>query len=174
MKPARVLALYAIALVASLCPAQTITLADLAALAGDWKGTLTYRDFRSDQEFDIPAKLSLRASRLKTTIFLEFVFSDPGRDVEDVQTFTQSQSKESLIETIFQDGRPVQKEWKVERFEKSEDGLVAVLTTPSTDNNRPAVLRRTITLDGSSLTFVQEVSYGEKFQQRNRAVFERA
>ncbi len=162
---------------ASVSPQQTQ--ADLRqAFTGDWVGVLEYRDYSepatSTRRVQLPTWLSIAPSG--SALREHFTYDDgPTKTVEgtDLVTF----DPQALTYSDAEEGKPAQV-YKVTGYDKLKSGrgdLVLIGTT--TDNDKPAESRITLTIRRNLLSWTEEVrpaGSSEGFAFRHRFTFTRA
>ncbi len=176
----RTASLFAAVIVASAMPvwAQTMPApyALQAGLAGKWTGALGYRDYQSNQMFELPVTTEIQALPDGATIVRVSSFDDGPQTgfvyITSASLYDAAQA--SVSTTTLRKGRPV--ETGVEKvttvsFTDATHWVVRYDNRGS-DDNKPAQLRTTETRDGDTLTAVKEVlpddQPGKGWQFRNR------
>ncbi len=146
---------------ASYLPAALIRSGDFArpgaSFAGDWTGTLEYRDFKTDQPVKLPTRLTIRSSSDGRALTFAYTFDDgPGKQVHETSTLTLFPQARSA--TISSEGERTATAYSVEGFDEFTEsrGGTLVLTGQGTDNDKPADVRLTVTLDATHLTWRKE------------------
>ncbi len=131
------------------------------ALAGDWTGTLDYRDYSADTRETLPAVLQSDGKVLAWT------FDDgPGKTVRSSETWTFDATGQSLIITAGKNGPD---QWRVVESRASADGasLTIVLDGESIENGREVFARKILTRDGNRLRITKQTRVaGEPFLMR--------
>ena len=151
-------------LLATLLQAHPLT----AALAGNWTGTLEYRDYRSDRRVTLPTTLAVSGDGINVLLF-SYVYDDgPGKTVRSTDRITID---------------PVARTYRIQNGDGTYDATFAasglaefgpashtvVLTGKGEENGVAVDLRTTLTLDGGSLTMLRESKKpGEDWLFRNQ------
>ncbi len=141
-------------------PADTATVV-AKALAGDWSGTLDYRDYSDDTRETLPTLMHGDEQVLAWT------FDDgPGKTVRSSETWAFDAAGQSLTITA---GTNAPDQWRVVEARVSADGasLTLVLEGESTENGRSVIARKILTRDGNRLRITKQTRVaGELFLMR--------
>lgn len=146
--------------------AQTARLksADLNRLSGaEWKGTLTYVDYRSGKNTSIPSNLTVRSGADKSSWEYDFQYPD------------EPKANKKSIARLSLDGRTYDGETVIEKT-KLKGGVLKIVTTQSgTDNDKKAVFRFTYLIAPSTFSIKKEVRYedGKEYFERNEYSWKR-
>ncbi len=133
-----------------------------AALAGNWKGALRYRDYQDSTRFvTLPTLLTGTLAADSGQVQLDFTYDDgPGKTVLDRDIF----DLDPALKTV-RWGGPKDPDTRT-RFDVTEfAGDIAtrpirlVLESDGRDNNKPAHIRETVTLSISDLHILKEVRF---------------
>ena len=127
-------------------------------LNGQWKGKLTYQDYRSNKKVSILSNLTVTESNEdKLSWIFEYEYPDEPKA-----------NKKSIVK-ISEDGKTFDEETVVERTNLPNKTLKIVTTKNGMDNDKPAVLRHTYLLSKKSFSIKKEVKYEgtQKFFERN-------
>lgn len=143
-------------------PAQPIdaavTLA--AALAGNWAGTLDYRDYGNDQRTSLPTLMTA------TGLQLAFTFDDgPGKTVRSTDTWSVTPDGKSLVI-----GHEKSREtMAIAELRRSANGSVTLVAEGSgKENGRTVMVREILTRDGPVLRLTRmSRSAGQPFIMRH-------
>lgn len=151
-----------IAVAQGLLPATADTASVVAmALAGDWTGTLDYRDCSADTRETLPTRMQSDGQVLAWT------FDDgPGKTVQSSEAWTFDASGQSLTITA---GINAPNQWRVVESRASADGasLTIVLEGESIENGREVFARKILTRDGDRLRITKQTRVaGEPFLMR--------
>ncbi|MCL9982575.1 MAG: S41 family peptidase [Erythrobacter sp.] len=145
---------------------QLPTLTDTAAmvnkaLAGDWSGTLDYRDYSKDTRETLPTMMQSDGQVLSWT------FDDgPGKTVRSSETWTFDATAKALTITA---GKNSPETWHVVEARASADGssLTIVLDGTSLENGRSVIARKILTRDAGRLRITKQTRVaGEPFLMR--------
>jgi hypothetical protein len=126
--------------------------------AGQWKGKLTYQDYRSNKKVSILSNLTVTESNEdKLSWIFEYEYPD------------EPKANKKLIVKISKDGKTFDEETVVERANLPNKILRIVTTNNGTDNDKPAVFRHTYLLSKKSFSIKKEVKYEgtQEFFERN-------
>jgi hypothetical protein len=138
--------------------APKVKAGDFKRLAGaQWKGALTYLDYRRNKKVSIPTNLTVSPSP-----------GDPLSWTFEYLYPEEPQANSKMIVTLGKDGRTVGGETVVERTALAGKTVKVVTEQRGTDNDRPALLRRSYLLGATRLSIKKEVRYdgaGEFFER---------
>jgi hypothetical protein len=126
--------------------------------AGQWKGKLTYQDYRSNKKVSILSNLTVTESNEdKLSWIFEYEYPDEPKA-----------NKKSIV-TISKDGKTFDDETVVERTKLPNKTLKIVTMNNGTDNDKPAVFRHTYLLSKTGFSIKKEVKYEgtQEFFERN-------
>jgi hypothetical protein len=153
--------------------AQTATKIEgknLKVLAGSWKGELTYLDYKDDKSKVV---LKVRTTNVwaNPNLTRNIVFTEPnGKEIKSDSVLKIGDDKRSLLED--------KDTWRVVKnvFDRDKQQRIVVLETNGEDNNKKAILRKTLVIGKNQYTITKEVSYesGSEFFFRNEFRFTRA
>lgn len=144
----------------------------IAALAGQWTGTLEYRDYRSERRVTLPTKLLVTQS----ASVLEFAYEyddGPGKTVRSRDRVTidasaatyRVQNSDGTYDATFAING-------LAGFGKGSDTVV--LIGKGTENDAPVDLRITLSVTPKQITMERESrKAGEEWMFRNRYVLTR-
>ncbi|MBK8521351.1 MAG: DoxX family protein [Ferruginibacter sp.] len=143
-------------------PALSIN--DFKPLEGNWKGTLTYKDYSSNKSQTIEA-LTVIKIRNKNSFVISIDFpNEPGRG-----------GKDKYI--IAKNGMTINKKKVIERTSQPDGSLKIVLEEKGEDGNdhKPATFHHIFLIEGDKLTLTKMVNFDAEsnFFQRNQYVFSR-
>ncbi len=131
------------------------------ALAGNWSGTLDYRDYGKDSRVTLPTLMQSDGQMLAWT------FDDgPGKTVRSSETWVFSTSGQSVSITA---GKNAPEPWRVAESRASADGAsyTLVLEGESIENGRKVLARKILTRDGNRLRITKQTRVaGEPFLMR--------
>ncbi len=115
---------------------------------GQWKGKLTYQDYRSNKKVSILSNLTVTESKEdKLSWIFEYEYPDEPKA-----------NKKSIVK-ISKDGKTFDDETVVERTNLPNKTLKIVTTNNGIDNDKPAVFRHTYLLSKKSFSIRKEVKY---------------
>ncbi len=129
------------------------------ALAGNWSGTLDYRDYSSDSRATLPTLMTSDGKALAWT------FDDgPGKTVRSVERWDTAADGRSL--TIAANARS--ETWRVAEARTAADGsLTLVLDGESLENDRRVIARKVLTRSATTLRISKMTRLaGEPFLMR--------
>lgn len=147
------LALLVLSVACSTAPPQRATISpkDLLPLVGKWTGSLTYLDYQDNQtEVTLHTVIEYKMENERLNYTVEFV--EPSGKIVNGSGFLQI----PLSQTLLFDGTAYSLV-SVDRRGKKWNEMR--LTTTGKDNNRPATIERTLTLDDSELILETRVTY---------------
>jgi hypothetical protein len=147
----------------------------VAALEGDWNGTLEYRDYSNDKRVTLPTTLEARPSVDARGARLKFRYDEgKGRFVEGTSTLRVDAAKNTLAWES-EGGKPPTEYalTGLDAFAKDRKGDL-VLTGLATENGATVEARLTVTREGDSLTILKETRpAGGTFAFRNAYRFQK-
>lgn len=150
-------ALLTLVLAAPLLPAQMATPGSLhGGLIGHWTGTLEYKDYRQpDKRVTLPTIVDIAASDAGG-VSLHFTYDDgPGKTVRGEDHFEMGANGETVEWTgVTETPSAI---FRVVSFTASDATMRLVLERQGRDNDMPATLRETLTIDAASFTVLKEV-----------------
>jgi hypothetical protein len=144
---------FAQAVVSPSISAPTTAHFPLAALQGEWVGTLEYRDFQSDRRVTLPTKLS--ATPGAGGIAMAYTYDDgPGKIVRDGFTLSVD-AKEAIFAKTDGDGASL---YRIigDMAPKAGAPLRWTLWGKGTENDKPVDVRETLTLTAREFTLLRE------------------
>lgn len=129
---------------------------DITMLQGNWKGTLTYRDFKSAKDVTMPCTLNLEVKKNGKDLVMNYAYPDnAGWNSSDNVS-------------ISADGRSINGE-KIKSRKKLDDGNIEIIIeSKGQDGSTPATIQQIITFGPSTFTLTRQVQYmttGEKFMR---------
>lgn len=131
------------------------------ALAGDWSGTLDYRDYRKDTRETLPTLMQSDGTRISWT------FDDgPDKIVRSFETWVLDAVGRTVTITA---GKNAPELWRVVEAHTSAEGasLTIVLEGESVENGRTGFARKILTRDGNRLRITKQTRFaGEPFLMR--------
>lgn len=119
-------------------------------LAGDWTGTLDYRDYSDDTRETLPTLMQ------SDGVVLTWTFDDgPGKTVRSSETWAFDATGQSLTITS---GSNAPDKWRVVESRASSDGasVTIVLDGESIENGRTVIARKIVTRDGNRLRITKQ------------------
>ncbi|MEO1015683.1 MAG: hypothetical protein AAFX08_10900 [Pseudomonadota bacterium] len=153
-------------------------MARLGELAGGWRGALAYRDYGTGEREEIGMAALIAATPDDEFIVTQARYTDPGFDVFILTVATFDAASGDYLESYHRDG-------SIERFvypRKSmrvlEDGWEYVFEGDGRDDDRPASIRRTFSLNGDRFVQRKDVDFLDddagSFEFRNETVLLRS
>lgn len=124
------------------------------ALAGSWRGTLEYRDYK-DPSRRTTLPTMLEAMQAEGSITLAFTYDDgPGKTVRGSDRLTL----DAAGKTLTWGGESSTQRYTVQSFEAPRPGraLKLVLEGEGTDNDEPATIRETLVVGPNKLQILKE------------------
>lgn len=152
----------------------------IASQAGEWTGTLEYRDYQADRWFGLPMRVTVADGGDGVTMIRTADFDD-GPNVGVVRITTVAMLGEDGFTEYsvgFRKGRvPEVSSARLTLAAWSDDAHWTILAEETaTDDDRPALIRETIVRDGARLTTLKEVDFtdddGEQWLVRNRSTLD--
>lgn len=131
---------------------------------GQWKGKLTYKDYRSNKKVSILSNLIVtESSDDKLSWIFEYEYPD------------EPKANEKSIVKISKDGKTFDGETVVERTKLPNGTLKIVTIKNGTDNDKPAVFRYIYLINKKTFSIKKEVKYEEakEFFERNEYIWNR-
>ncbi len=151
-----------------------------AGLAGQWRGTLGYRDYQSDRLEEIPMATRIEALPDGATILRISTFDDGPRvgDVFITSASLHDAAAGTVATATLRKGRPIEsgsEQAKVIAFTDAGHWTMT-LEADGSDDDKPARLRTTQVRDGDVLTATKDVrpQGTSDWQFRNRSRLVRA
>ncbi|MEZ4875534.1 MAG: hypothetical protein R2793_08820 [Flavobacteriaceae bacterium] len=128
---------------------QTLTAEDLTLLVGVWEGSLTYRDYQTDEPYTLPAMIQISNTEDKHT--LKVVTSFPN----------EPKANNTSTWIISENGTKLNGE-KVVSVKKLGDGGCEIITNEEGidgNDNKPALMKITYTIGKETFTNKKEVLF---------------
>tara|TARA_R110002167_G_scaffold14430_10_gene58665 strand:- start:2439 stop:3035 length:597 start_codon:yes stop_codon:yes gene_type:complete len=129
-------------------------------LAGRWAGALGYRDYQTDELFEIPVSTTVVQVPDGVTQVRTALFDDgPAKPVWITTTSLQDEAAGTVSSTSSRAGRPVEVSIEAVRVTDWRDNThwTLVYDSVAEDDDQPAEIRVTETRDGDSLLSVKTV-----------------
>jgi hypothetical protein len=131
-----------------------------SGLAGRWTGALGYRDYQTDELFEIPVSTTVvQVADGVTQVRISLFDDGPARPVWITTTSLQNEAAGTVSSASYRSGRPVELGVETVRLTDWSDDTHWTLVYDSTaeDDDQPAEIRVTETRDGDSLMSVKAV-----------------
>lgn len=131
------------------------------ALAGHWRGALEYRDYQSNRKFELPMDTRISTGPDNATLTRLTAYDEGPKTgvvhITTVSLFDATGSK--ATSATFRKGRAVERWTDEARVTAWQDAThwTVVYQHTGTDDDKPAEIRLTQTLDGDVLTALKEV-----------------
>jgi hypothetical protein len=125
---------------------------------GQWKGKLTYQDYRSNKKVSILSNLNvIKSTEDKSSWIFEYEYPDEPKA-----------NKKSIVK-ISKDGETIDGETVVERTKLPNETLKIVTTKNGTDNDKSSVFRFIYLISKTTFSIKKEVKYEgtDEFFERN-------
>lgn len=133
------------------------------SMDGRWAGTLTYRDYESDERTQIPVRAQVEAMDSVPGAVRRIEFVDPGRVIESTDLITIEDGTLLLI-----DPRVGLETESIDSLDVTGPTAWTMVTSArATDDNQPADIRSTITMAGDKLTWRKDVRTSGDWTFRN-------
>jgi hypothetical protein len=123
----------------------------LQKLAGDWDGELEYLDF-SDGKSLVKLATNIQARYEKDRLVLNTNYVEPNGVIVKETGFMLASSNNKTWKN--DDGT-----WTVTSFKTTEEMATIIIEQKNTDNDKPAAIRKTITIGENVYKLVKEVKY---------------
>lgn len=154
-----------------------VTIAEVrAALVGNWKGKLEYRDYQADRWFGLPVSVSIEMMRDGLTLIRHADFDDGPKTgivtITSIALFDPKTDREQSAS--FRKGRDSEIDTATLRLTRADsiDRWTLEELRDGTDDDRPARIRETTTRDGATMVTLKEVDFlddaGAAWLTRNR------
>ena len=154
--------------------AESMKLSDaMPALAGQWIGVLSYRDFQTDKRVSIPHNRTIRVGPNGGYAMSENAYTDPGYKVYSAEMYRASMRGLTIASTT-RDGIETT-QYTLLKLDGDTSAWEAVFEGRGTDNDQPADVQIHISTSVDALTIRRMVRpVGEDaFAFRNEMVFNR-
>jgi len=129
-------------------------------LTGQWSGALGYRDYQSDQLFEIPVTTTITTPGDRATLVRQSLFDDgPDKPVWITTVSVDDQAAGTSTSASFRAGRSSELTTEVVSIQAFTDPTHWTLVYAQTgeDDDQPADIRVTETRDGDALMEVKQV-----------------
>ena len=145
-----------------------------AALAGNWVGTLEYKDYsRPDKRVTLPTKLAISYTADSSALLMYFTYDDgPGKIVQDSDRFEANAAATRV--TWGTPGSTSMQQFEVSDAPSAKGVVSFVLQGEGSDNNKPATIRETFVISRDTLRILKETrEVGGAFAFRHGYVMHR-
>jgi hypothetical protein len=142
-----------------------------ASFVGTWEGELEYQDYAGPGRVKIPVVLEVLAID-ETQASWNFTYDDFGRDVLSLETHTWTDG----TYTVTTEGQDEVQTFQIADFATlfEKGSGQAVLMGKEMDDGQEVEVRRTVMLEGDSLTTLKEIKApGEEYVFRNQSTYTR-
>lgn len=151
---------------------------DLLALEGEWRGELAYLDYGSGERAGIGMAASMSATPDGAFLVTKARYTDPGFDVFIMSIMTIDKETGALVESYHR-GNDIEKfVYSMKSVEWTPSGWVYVFEDEGRDDDRPALIRRTFSLEGDVYTQRKDVDFldddREEYIFRNETILHRS
>jgi hypothetical protein len=151
--------------------AQAAAPSAFTPFVGQWQGELEYQDYQGPGRVKIPVVLEVTVID-DTHAAWNFTYDDFGRDVLSLETHTWSGGTYT-VETQGQSEVQIYQSSNLSALIESGSGQ-AILMGKEMDDGQEVEVRRTVTLEGDSLTTLKEIrAPGKEYEFRNQSVYAR-
>ncbi|MEM1407775.1 MAG: hypothetical protein AAGG59_13435 [Bacteroidota bacterium] len=120
-------------------------------LEGNWEGNLNYLNFQDDETRGT-VDLQISGKRKGDAVTLQYTYFNNGevvREGSDKVVADNNNAKFNFNDT-----------WDLDSFKKNEDGTYEfVLSTRGKDNNKKALMRKTVNISASEFTIARDIKY---------------
>jgi hypothetical protein len=143
--------------------------------AGQWAGTLEYRDFQSDKHVSLPTNLEAGIAPDGKSLRLTYIYDDgPGKIVRE--SSSPVVDPEKRIVTITSDRTKPGEQLTISNIDEISrtKRLTLILTGAGEDNNKRVDVRSTLSCGPNSLSWLRETrAAGQDFAFRDKYSFTR-
>lgn len=160
---------------AGVAHAQTNPESLLEGMAGQWTGALGYRDYQSNELFELPVETSIALAADGRTLIRTSRFDEGAAPDVFIVSAAAFDAESGLYETAgFRAGRAmwVSRERVAVSEARDNTHWTLVFTERGTDDDRAADIRVTLTRNGDEVLSVKEVDYLDdpavRFEFRNQ------
>ena len=146
----------------SIAKAQVIKMDDLHFLINDWKGTLTYIDYKSGKPYTMPANMSFQKLS-DTELLAQHIYPDEPK-ANSVDTFVIGK-----LGKFFNENKII----KVEHLPNNGIEITTQVKGKDGNDNKPALLKHIYTITEHTFTNRKEVKFigSKNWQLRNEYKF---
>jgi hypothetical protein len=145
------------------------------ACAGQWAGTLEYRDFQSNERVSLPTNLEAVVAPDATSLRLTYTYDDgPGKIVRESSTLVIDAEKRTV--TITSDPAKSSERLAISNTDEvaRTKRLVVVFAGAGKENNNKVDVRSTLSCSPNSLSWLRETRLpGQDFAFRDKYSFTR-
>ncbi len=144
-----------------------------SALAGQWTGTLEYRDFQSNERVLLPAWLEVRQSVDGKALEFAYTYDDgPAKTVTEKSTITIDEAVHQF--SVTSDRDRTSDHFQIEGGEQRGQRIKLTLTGSAQENHKPVDVRITVKIDRNLYQFTKETRMpGQEFAFRDGYTFTR-
>ncbi|NNM15901.1 MAG: hypothetical protein HKO56_04510 [Bacteroidia bacterium] len=142
---------------------NSITPSDLKVLQGDWTGSLTYIDYRSNKPYTMPADLVVKQGNNENQLSLHNSYPNEPK----------ANNKEKI--KISKEGDYLNKK-PIKSIDRSTEGQIQITTEyTGKDNNQEALIRNVYILGENQFIIKKEVKFdnSDKWLKRNEFNYKR-
>ncbi len=145
------------------------------ACAGQWAGTLEYRDFQSDERVSLPTNLESVLAADGNSLELAYTYDDgPGKIVRESSTLVINPEKRTL--TITSDRTKSSEQLTISNIDEvaRTRRLTLILTAAGEENHNKVDVRSTLSCSPNTLSWLRETRVpGHDFAFRDKYSFSR-
>lgn len=133
-----------------------LTKSFLESMNGNWVGKLTYTDYQDDKT-QVTMDVWLQNSMEGEYLIKRFFFIEP-----DGKTKQEAKSKDTTYllkggKQLFESG--YKHPWKIQSYVNTNDKQVLVIVTNDDDNDKPSLIKTTITITPTTFIVKKEIKY---------------
>ena len=142
---------------------KVVTLEDLKIILGEWTGTLTYVDYRTNKPFTMPSNVDIKQGKNENQLLLFITYPNEPK----------ANSKDKI--KISDNGQQLNKN-DVKSNQKMSNGQVIITTEYlGKDNNKQALIRNVYILGDKEFVIRKEVKFenSNEWMKRNEYNFNR-
>ena len=144
-----------------------------SALAGQWTGTLEYRDFQSNERVLLPAWLEVQPNADGKSVEFSYTYDDgPTKTVTEKSTIAIDEAGHQF--SVTSDRDKSSDHFQVEGNEQRGKRIKLTLTGSTQENHKTVDVRITVKIDRNLYQFTKETrSAGQDFMFRDGYTFTR-
>jgi len=146
------------------------------ALAGEWNGSLDYKDYSNpDRRVTLPTKLRVQFSTDSAALLMHYTYDDgPGKIVESDDRFSVDAKLTRVTWGSVRDTNPQQFVARASMVAQPAGTEQFIFEGEGRDDNKPATIRETFTISAKSLRILKETRFaGTDFAFRHTYVLAR-
>ena len=144
-----------------------------SALAGQWTGTLEYRDFQSNERVLLPTWLEVRPSTDGKALEFTYTYDDgPTKTVLEKSTIAIDDAVHQF--TVTSDRDKTSDHFQIDGDEQRDQRIKPTMTGSAQENHKAVDVRITVKIDRNLYQFTKETRVpGQEFAFRDGYIFTR-